>query len=51
MNPVRPSPAHQAAEIQSRPSPAPPPAPSSDADWDDLTLSAFGPLHWNFGCG
>jgi hypothetical protein len=30
--------------------PPPEPAPG-EAEWDDLLLSAFGPRHWNLGCG
>ncbi len=38
---------------RSRPEIPAPPAPTTprDADWDEILLTAFGPRHWNLGCG
>lgn len=36
---------------RSEPHPDPDSPAASEADRDDLLPSAFGPAHWNLGCG
>ena len=53
MRPDHPSPSDQGTSPRPRPDIAASPAPSAprDADWDEILLTAFGPRHWNLGCG